>query len=85
MKADATETGMVWVSIIAFQEQAKRLATLKNDQAVSITGRAKLTAWLDKKGEAQAGLDVVIDELATLRPRPKPKPAQAAFDDDLTF
>ena len=83
LKADATENGVVWVSLIAFQEPAERLATLKSGQAVSVTGRAKLTAWIDKKGEAQAGLDVVIDELATLRPRPKPKPAQAGLDDDL--
>ena len=84
LKADATENGVVWVSLIGFQEQAERLATLKAGQAISISGRAKLTAWMNKQGEAQAGLDVVIDELATLRPRPKPKPepAQVGFDDD---
>ncbi|MFZ1828292.1 MAG: single-stranded DNA-binding protein [Candidatus Competibacteraceae bacterium] len=83
IKADATENGIVWVSVIAFQEQAERLASLRSGQAVSITGRAKLTAWLDKKGEAQAGLDIVVDDLATLRPRskPKPEPVQTGFDD----
>ncbi|HRF45114.1 MAG TPA: single-stranded DNA-binding protein [Candidatus Competibacteraceae bacterium] len=85
LKADATENGIVWVSLIGFQETGERLATLKAGQAVSISGRAKLTAWLDKAGEPQAGLDVVIDELVTLRPKPKPKPDQAGFDDDLTF
>ncbi|HRX72264.1 MAG: single-stranded DNA-binding protein [Candidatus Competibacteraceae bacterium] len=87
LKADASENGIAWVSLIGFQEQAERLATLKAGQAISISGRAKLTAWLNKQGEAQAGLDVVIDELATLRPRPKPKPepAQAGFDDDLAI
>lgn len=86
LKADAGENGPVWVSIIGFQEQAERLATLKAGQAVAITGRAKLTAWLNKTGEPCAGLDVVIDELATLkaRPRPQPQPVQAGFDDDLT-
>ncbi|MCB1781782.1 MAG: single-stranded DNA-binding protein [Candidatus Competibacteraceae bacterium] len=87
LKADATENGIVWVSLIGFQETGERLAALKAGQAVSISGRAKLTAWLDKQGDPQAGLDVVIDELVTLRARPKPRtePAQAGFDDDLTF
>lgn len=87
LKADASENGLVWVSVIAFQEQGERLATLKAGQTVAITGRAKLTAWLDKAGAPQTGLDIVIDELATLRPRPKPKPepAQAGFDDEMTF
>lgn len=86
LKADAGDGNAVWVSLIAFQEQAERLATLKAGQAISVSGRAKLTAWLDKAGEPQAGLDVVIDELATLKARPRlqPQPVQAGFDDDLT-
>jgi single-stranded DNA-binding protein len=87
LKADATDSGMVWVSLIAFGETAERLATLKAGQTVAVTGRTKLSAWLDKAGEPQAGLDVVVDELATLKARPRPKPdtppAPAGFDDAL--
>lgn len=88
LKADATDGGMVWASIIAFGETAERLATLKAGQTVAITGRTKLSAWMDAKtDEPKAGLDIVVDELATLRARPKPKaePAQVGFDDELTL
>lgn len=79
LRADASDGGQVWCSLIAFGEQAERLATLKAGAALSVSGRCKLSAWSDKSGNPAAGLDVVVDELATLKAKPKPQDtAQAA-------
>ena len=90
MKADSGDGATVWVSLIAFAEQAERLAMLKAGAAVSVSGRAKLSTWLGKSGEPAAGLDVTVDELITLRGKPRPRdaappdrrpPVAARFDD----
>ncbi len=72
LKADSGDNNTVWCSLIAFGQEGERLATLKAGQALSVSGRAKLSAWLSKDGQPSAGLDLTIDELATLRGRPKP-------------
>ena len=74
LRADAADGGTVWCSLIAFGDVAERLATLKAGAAVSVSGRAKLSAWLSKDGQPSAGLDVTADEIAALRGRPKPHP-----------
>lgn len=74
LKADGKDGATVWVSLVAFGEQAERLATLKAGAAIAVSGKAELSAYLNKAGEPAAGLSVVVDELATLRARPKPKP-----------
>jgi len=94
LKADSGDGATVWVSLIAFGQEGERLATLKAGAAVSVSGRAKLSSWLGKDGSPAAGLDVTVDEVATLRGRPKPRdegqrrpppdrrpPAAAGFDD----
>ena len=78
LKADASDGGQVWCSLIAFGEQAERLATLKAGAAISVSGRCKLSAWTDKNGNPAAGLDVTVDEIATLRGKPKPQGPDAA-------
>lgn len=72
LRADGGDGNTVWVSLIAFGDVADRLASLKAGQALSVSGRAKLSAWLSKDGQPSAGLDVTADELATLRGKPKP-------------
>ena len=89
LKAD-TVNGSIWCSLVAFGEQGEALAEQCANAAISIAGRATPTAWIDKTGEAKAGLDVVVDQIATLRTKPRPKvvePASVAtgFDDDLPF
>lgn len=101
VKADDKNGAWVWVSVIAFGQEAERLLSLKAGDAVAIGGRAELSVWEDKDGNHHPGLSVVADEVATLRGRPKPKPDtaptrqsrhQAApvqegtpFDDELSF
>lgn len=84
LKADAADGGTVWCSLIAFGDVGERLATLKAGAALSVSGRAKLTAWTGKDGNLAAGLDLTIEELTTLRGKPKAQgqeatqPAQAS-------
>ncbi len=77
LRADAADGGTVWCSLVAFGEQAERLAGLKAGQALSVSGRAKLTAWAGKDGQPAAGLSLTIDELVTLRGKPKAQGQEA--------
>ena len=99
VKADSGkgDGGVVWCSIIAFGEHADRLMTLAQGAALSISGKAEVSGWLDKQGEPKAGLSLVVEELVTLKAKPKPRdeghhdqrrrsarqpaPAGADFDD----
>ena len=73
VKADDKGGAWVWVSVIAFGEEAERLLTLKAGDAVSIAGRAELSVWEDRDGDYHPGLSLVADEIATLRGKPKPR------------
>ena len=73
VKADDKGGAWVWVSVIAFGEEAERLLTLKAGDAVSIAGRAELSVWEDRDGNHHPGLSLVADEIATLRGKPKPR------------
>ena len=95
VRADGKDGATVWCSIIAFNAEGERLATLQQGAALSVSGRAEVSAWLDKNGEHKGGLSLVVDELATLKAKPKPRddghpqrrsarqpaPANAGFDD----
>ena len=74
LRADTGDGNTTWCSLIAFGQEGERLATLKAGAALSVSGRAKVTAWAGKSGEPDGGLDMTIDELITLRGRPKPHP-----------
>ena len=79
VKADSGkgEGGVVWCSVIAFGEHADRLMMLANGAALSISGKAEVSGWLDKQGEPKAGLSLVVDDLATLKGKPRPPQADA--------
>lgn len=84
LRADAKDGAVVWCSLVAFGELAERLASLRANNAVAVSGKLEVSAYANKAGEPAAGLSIVIDELASLKPRPKPKPAPAPvadFDD----
>jgi len=97
VRADGKDGAAVWCSIIAFDAEGERLATLPAGAALSVSGRAEVSAWSDKSGEPKAGLSLVVEELATLKAKPKPRdeghqdqrrrsarqpaPAGADFDD----
>ena len=91
VRADGKDGSTLWVSIIAFNDLADRLLTMKANNAVALSGKLEVNAYTDKQGNPAAGLSVVCDELATLKAKPKPKaapapaqqPAMAGFDDDL--
>lgn len=87
LRADGKDGSSVWCSLIAFGEQGERLASLQQGAALSVSGRAEVSAWINRDGEAAGGLSVVVDELVALKPKPRtPKPRQpetagAGFDD----
>jgi single-stranded DNA-binding protein len=57
-----TDEDAVLVSVVAFSDSAKAaLLALGKGDSVSVTGRAKLTAWTGKEGEQRQGLSVVAD------------------------
>lgn len=78
VKADDKNGAWVWVSAIAFGEQAERLLSLKAGDAVAISGRAEMGIWTDKGGNAHSSLSLVAEEVAALRDKPKTPPQEPA-------
>ena len=70
------------VSIIAFGADAERLLEHSKGSPLSVVGRAKLTSWTGRDGIEKHGLNVVVDQLASIKPRAprraKPYPASRA-------
>jgi single-stranded DNA-binding protein len=60
----------ILVSAIAFGAEGERLLELGRGDAVSISGKARLTAWTGRDGAERHGLSVVAEQLTTLK-RPK--------------
>ena len=89
VKADGKDGVVLWISIVAFNDLAERLLTLKANNAVALSGKLEVSAYTAKDGSPAAGLSVVCDELAALKAKPKPRPSPApapvaaGFDDDL--
>src|ERR1051325_8369349 len=61
----ATEDGSILVSLIAFGVQAEELLGHKQGDALSISGRAKLTEWTGRDGEQHHGLSLVVEQIAS--------------------
>lgn len=87
------------VSVIAFGDQAERLARLKAGDSVFVAGPAKLTTW-DRDGETRQGLNVTATGILTAydarkrrgdtNPQKKPetpqnRPTEPEFDDAIPF
>jgi len=91
IRADAKDGSVLWISVVAFNELAERLLTMHGNNAVAISGKLEVSAYVAKSGEPAAGLSVVCDELATLKARYRPaaavapQPPATGFDDDLNF
>ena len=91
LRADDGKGGSVFCSLVAFNEQAEALGRLPAGAALSVSGKAEVQAWTGKDGNPAAGLSVVVDDLAALKPKPRPRAsppalalAPAGFDDDLS-
>lgn len=76
LRADGKDGASIWCSLIAFGPEGERLAIVKAGEALSVSGRAEVTAWLNREGEAKAGLSLVVDELITLKAKPRPPQEQ---------
>lgn len=76
LKADGKDGSAVWINLVAFGEIADLLAAMKERQAVAVSGRLEVSAYLNRLGEPAPNLSVVVDELVTLALKCKPKPPQ---------
>jgi single-stranded DNA-binding protein len=61
----ASDDGDVLVSLIAFGPAGRVLAALGAGDALSVTGRAKLSHWAGKDGQERHGLSVTSDAVLT--------------------
>jgi single-stranded DNA-binding protein len=62
----------VLVSIIAFGDQSEQLLRLARGNALSVSGRARLTTWVGRDGAEKHGLSIVGEQIACLKPARKP-------------
>ena len=62
----------VFVSAIAFQENATRLLDLVKGDAAALSGKARLKSWPGRDGAERTGISVTVEQIAALKPRPKP-------------
>ena len=66
IRVPTADADAVLVSLIAFNEGAViALMALHKGDALSVTGRAKLTSW-EQAGEQKNGLSVVADQILSL-------------------
>lgn len=63
--AASSGDGDALVSVIAFGSIAEQLAAMTKGDALALTGRAKVSTWSDREGNARAGLSVTADALLT--------------------
>jgi single-stranded DNA-binding protein len=61
----ASDDGEVLVSLIAFGQAGRVLAALGAGDALSVTGRAKLSHWQGQDGQEGHGLSVTADAVLT--------------------
>jgi single-stranded DNA-binding protein len=57
------------VSIIGFGAASERLLELAKGDALSISGRARLTSWTGRDGIERRGLSVIAEQVAVAKPR----------------
>jgi single-stranded DNA-binding protein len=62
----ATEDGVVFVSLIAFADQAERLLVHRQGSAIAAAGRAKMAGWTGKDGAERHGLSIVAEQIASV-------------------
>ena len=61
--------GDEFVSIIAFGLDGEPLAEHSKGSPLSVVDRAKLSSWIGRDGIEKHGLNVVVEQLASLKPK----------------
>lgn len=82
LRAQASDNETQWASLIAFGDAADTLADQTDGAAIAVSGRATLKTFDGKHGETQIGIDVVVDQIASLKAKRKPKAQAVAASDD---
>ena len=68
------ETGageVLFLSIIAFGETAEHLLEFSARDALSVSGKARPTTWMNGGGEERRGLSLTVEQIASLKLRAK--------------
>ncbi len=69
LKVDAAEPPL-WSNVVAFGDQAERLASLKAGTGIAVSGRASVETY-EKNGETRVSLRVTADEIAATSKPPR--------------
>ena len=64
---DGDEATMV--SMISFGGNAERLLDFSKGDAITVSGRTRLTNWTGRDGAEKHGISVVVDQIATAKPQ----------------
>jgi single-stranded DNA-binding protein len=57
-----------FISLISFGEEAARLLELAKDDAVAVSGRARLSTWTGRDGAEKHGISLVAEQIAATKP-----------------
>ena len=71
LRVDAGGGETFFLSIIAFGETAEHLLEFSARDALSVSGKARPTAWTNGDGEERRGLSVTVEQIASLKLRAK--------------
>lgn len=78
---EGDEAGVL-CSLIAFRDTAvEALLVLGPGDAVSVAGRARVTTWTGRDGEAKAGLSIVVEQVMSVYAVRRKREAVQARDD----
>jgi single-strand DNA-binding protein len=62
----AAEGESVFVSLIAFGDQAQQLLADQQGATIAVSGRAKLTSWTGRDGVEKHGLSLMVFEITSV-------------------
>jgi single-stranded DNA-binding protein len=65
----ANKDEAVFVSIVAFDDEAERLLEFERGDVVAVSGRARLTSWTGRDGAEKHGISLVAEQIAATKPR----------------
>jgi single-strand DNA-binding protein len=60
-----TEDDAVFVSVIAFGDQAEQLLAHRQGSTIAVSGRSKLSNWTGRDGVEKRGLSITVEQIAS--------------------
>ena len=66
-----TDEEAILVSVAGLGAEGEQLLGFAKGDAITASGKARLTSWVGRDGSPKTGLSVTISAIAALKPRPK--------------